>query len=197
MGRWMTFFAFISIVGFILTALLAGGGFASTYITQAIPAVGFTGTIYVEDVTGFLNASVSNPAYIQIDDEIFYYTSNPDPTTESLISVTRAATDPQTGVVTSAANHAIGAELASTEIKAIDSFMGYNISTTGATFGSFSALTLVSRFFTNIPRYIEWDYPWFQGMGQLIRFALFAFSMGFVLSFAIAVIATAFGIFKP
>ena len=151
MGRWMTFFAFISIVGFILTALLAGGGFASTYITQAIPATGFTGTIYVEDVTGFLNASVSNPAYIQIDDEIFYYTSNPDPTTESLISVTRAATDPQTGVTTEPEAHAVGAELASTEIKAMDSFMGYNISTTGATFGSFSALTLVGKFFTNIP----------------------------------------------
>ena len=181
----------------MLTALLAGGGFASTYITQAIPASGFSGTIYVSDVTGFLNASPALPAYIQVDDEIFYYTANPDPNTESLTNVTRAVTDPQTGVATEPAAHAIGAELASTEIKAMDSFMGYNISTTGATFGSFSALTLVGKFFTNIPRYIEWDYPWFQGMGQLVRFALFAFSMGFVLSFAIAVIATAFGIFKP
>ena len=193
----MVFFSFISITGFLLTALLAGGGFAATYITQAIPATGFSGTIYVSDVTGFLNASPTYPAYIQVDDEIFYYTANPDPNTESLTSVTRAVTDPQTGTTSTAAAHAIGAELASTEIKAMDSFMGYNISSAGATFGTFSAVTLVGKFFTNIPRYIEWDYPWFQGMGQLIRFALFAFSMGFILSFSIAVISTAFGIFKP
>ena len=197
MGRWMTFFAFVSITGFILTAFLAGGGFAATDLNVLIPEAGFTGTISVLDVTGFLDADIAHPAYIQVDDEVFYYTDDPDPILNRFTSVVRAQADPQTTVQTIAAAHPVGSRVATLDVKAMDSFIGYNISSTGATFGAFDALNLVGRFFVNIPRYIMWDYPWFEGMGQLIRFCLFAFSMGFVLSFAMAMVTTAMSIFKP
>lgn len=197
MGRWLMFFGFVNIICFILAALLAGGGFAATDLTAQIPATGFTGTITVVDVTGFLNADMAHPAYIQVEDEVFYYTDNPDTVLNRFTSVVRAQADPQTLQATLAAAHASGSRLATLDIKAMDSFIGYNITSTGATFGSLDALILVGKFFTNIPKYIMWDYPWFSGMGQLIRFILFAFSMGFVLSFAIALVNLGMSIFRP
>ena len=184
-------------MGFILTAFLAGGGFASTDLTVLIPSTGFTGIVTVTDVNGFLDADVLHPAYVQVDDEVFYYTDDPDTVLNRFTSVTRAATDPQTLVATVAAAHAVGSTVATLDVKSMDSFIGYNISSTGATFGTFDALNLVWSFFRNIPKYIMFDYPWFTGMGTLIRFALFAFSMGFVLSFAIAVVSTVMSIFRP
>ena len=197
MGKWMYFLSFVAIIGFILTALLAGGGFAATQLTLAIPASGAVTTIHVSDVTGFLDADALHPAYVQIDDEVFYYTNDPDPLLEELTGVVRAQADPQTTVQSSTQAHVLGSEVATLDVKGIDSFMGYNITSAGATFGAFSAMTLLGKFFTNIPKYIEFDYPWFVGMGQLVRYCLFAFSMGFILSFALAVISTVFGIFSP
>ena len=197
MGKWMYFLSFVTIIGFILTALLAGGGFAATQLTLAIPASGAVTTIHVSDVTGFLDADVLHPAYVQIDDEVFYYTNDPDPILEELTGCVRAQADPQTTVQSSTQAHVLGSEVATLDVKGIDSFMGYNITSAGATFGAFSAMTLLGKFFTNIPKYIEFDYPWFVGMGQLVRYCLFAFSMGFILSFALAVISTVFGIFSP
>ena len=176
---------------------MAGGGFAASDLDVAIPSTGFAGTISMLDVTGFLTADIAHPAYIQIEDEVFYYTDPPNTALNHLTSVTRAATDPQTLQQSIAASHAIGARVCTLDVKAIDSFIGYNISSTGATFGAFEAVTLVGKFFINMPKYIMWDYPWFSGMGQLVRFMLFAFSSGFVLSFAIAMIVTAMSIFKP
>ena len=197
MGRWMMFLTFVNVIGFLLTALLAGGGFASTLTTAVIPSTGFTGIISVADVTRFLDADVAHPAFIQVDDEIFYYTDDPDPVLNRFTSVVRAQTDPQTGQASVAAAHAAGSRLVTLDIKALDSFIGYNITSTGAVFGSLDALVLVGKFFTNIPRYILWDYPWFSGMGSLVRFALFAFSAGFVLSFAIALVSLGMSIFRP
>ena len=195
MGRWMLFFSFVSILGFILTALVAGGGFAVTTLTAAIPATGFAGTIQVTDVTGFLDADIAHPAYIQIDDEVFYYTAR-NTALNRFTGCVRAQTDPQTQQDSIAAVHGAGSKLSTLEIKALDSFIGYNITTTGTTFGSVDAIVLVGKFFINIPRYIMWDYPWFTGMGTLIRFVLFSFSMGFVLSFAIAMISYGMSLFK-
>ena len=52
------FLTFINVIGLILTALLAGGGFAATLTTAVIPSTGFTGIITVTDVTGFLDADI-------------------------------------------------------------------------------------------------------------------------------------------
>jgi len=192
----MFFFSFVSICGLILTTFLAGGGFAASTTTTVISATVFAGTIQVSDVSGFLDADPLHPSYFQIDEEVFVYTANPNALTNTFTSVVRAQADPQTTIQSIAASHAAGSTVATLDIKAMDSFIGYNISSAGAVFGTFDAITLVGRFFTNIPRYILWDYPFFSGMGNLIRYVLFAFSAGFVLSFAIAIINTAMGIFK-
>jgi len=188
---------FINIVGGLLTALLAGGGFATTELDVAIPETGFAGTISTLDVTGFLDADIAHPAYIQIDDEIFYYTDDPDPVLNHLTSVTRAQADPQTTLQTIAAAHAIGSHVVSQDIAFIDGFIGYDITSSGATFGAFDSMKLIWKFFTLIPGLIIWDYPWFTGQAALFRYVLLAFSAGFVLSFAMTVVSLASSIFKP
>jgi hypothetical protein len=189
----MIFFSFINICGFIMAALLAGGGFAASPV--ALVAVSATtSTINVADTTGFLDADILHPAYLQVDDETVYYTSR---NATAFTGVVRGQSDPQTEQESTAAIHPINSLVKTLDVDAISAFMGFNVVQGGATFGTFDALTLVYKFFVNIPKYISWDYPWFTGAGVFMRYVLFAFSCGFVLSFAIALVNLGMSLFRP
>jgi hypothetical protein len=164
-------------------------------LTTPLSATGAVTSIQVSSVVGFLSASVPNPAYIQINDEVFAYTSL-DTVNNIFNGVTRAVADPQSGLTTAAAAHVAGSEVGTVAVKSIDVFMGFDITSSGATFGTFTAMTFLGKVFTNIPKYIEWDYPWFSGMAVLVRYVMFALSMGFIVSLAIALVSTVFGIFS-
>ena len=181
-----------------MTAFLAGGGFAGSPLSTGILATGAVNTIFVNDVTGFLGADALHPAYLQIDDEIFVYTANPDTVLNKFTSVVRAQTDPQTLQPSVPAAHAIGALVATQgNVKAINTLIGYDITSTGATFGIFDAIKLLGAIFTTIPTMLTWDFPWFTGQLALIRYVLMAFSGGFILSFVMGFINTMMSIFKP
>jgi hypothetical protein len=193
LGRWTTFFVFVFLIGSILTLLLEGGGFAATTLTSSVNTSATTWTLASTD--GFLGASVTHPAYAQCGDEIVFYTSLTAPSTISGIS--RGQSDPQSGVATAAAAHSTGSYVKTLNIAAIDSFIGYNISQSNATFGALDALTFFGRMFTNLPKMLMNDYPWFTGQARLFQYVLLCFTAGFVVSLGLAMLWLGLSIWKP
>ncbi len=184
MGRWATFFMFIFIISSILTAGLEGGGFAATVLTADIDSTDTT--VLVTNTVGFLGASVANPAYAQSGNEVFSYTDKTDTT---FTGVTRGQTHPQTGGDTVAEAHPAGTTVKTLNVTAVDKMIGYNVTSSGASFGFLDALTLGKNMFGSMISVAMWDYPWLQGQGTIFRYILFAFSWGFILSFGMAMLS--------
>ncbi len=191
MGRWATFFMFIFIISSILTAGLEGGGFAATRTTSAATATDVT--LQVNSTEGFLAASVSNPAYVQWENEVVSYT---DKTDTSFTGVTRGQINPRIGQTTEAVIHLENTSIKTMDVTAIDKMIGYNVTQAGAAFGFIDALTLGGHMFGSMISLAMWDYPWLQGQATVFRYVLFAFSWGFILSFGLAMLGLGMSLWK-
>jgi len=175
------------VTGQLIAVMLEGGGFAVTRLNGALNAEATT--ITVDSTANFLDASVTHPAYVQVGDaEMFSYT---DMTAVQFTGVVRGVADPQTGRSVDATAHANDTMVKTLNVAALDSFMGYNITTSGAAFGTMDAIKFAGRIFVNMPKFLTWDYPWFNGPWVIVRFILFAFSGGFVFGLGLAMLSLA------
>lgn len=191
MTRWAIFFIFMFVVGQLIALMVEGGGFAVTRLNGAVDSDDVTVT--VDNTNNFLSADIAHPAYIQVGNEIMSYTAK---TATQFTGVTRGAADPQTRRATTAAAHADNAKVMTLNVSAMDSFIGYNITTSGAAFGALDAVKLVGGFFVNLPKMLLWDYPWLTGPWVIARYLLFAFSGGFIFGVAMLMLTLAQAIWR-
>ncbi len=189
MTRWAAFFIFVFITGQLIATSVEGGGFAATRLDGPLSEAATTVT--VNSTTNFLSADASHPAYMMVGDEVVSYT---DKTSTQFTPCVRGVADPQTGRRMAATAHSDNTVVRTLNIAAMDSFMGYNITTSGAGFGTLDAIKFAGRTFVNMPKFLTWDYPWFEGPWVVVRFILFAFSGGFIFGLAIAMMQLARGI---
>lgn len=189
MTRWAAFFIFVFICGQLIAMMIEGGGFALTRLDGELSSTATT--ITVDSTANFLSADGSHPAYVMVGDEICSYAGK---ASTQFTGVMRGVADPQTGRQVDAIAHADNAKVKTLNVAAIDSFMGYNITTSGAEFGTLDAVKFVGRTFVNMPKFLLWDYPWFEGPWVLARFLMFFLSGGFVFGIAFAMITLARGI---
>lgn len=182
---------------FFASAMGGGGAVAATTLTANVSNV--APTMPVADTDDFLNAPVGYPAYIQIDDEIMYYVDNPvahDAT--NFYQVVRGQPDPVNGVSTQATTHLSGARVRTLEIAAIDSFMGFAVTTSTAGFGPVQGMQFLGRLFYNIPKFVMWNYP-FLNTGAIVYFkffVLYPLSIGFVITAVMQFLIMIFGLIK-
>ena len=189
MARWATFFIFMFITGQLIAVMIEGGGFAVSRLNGPLSAT--AKVITIDSTENFLAADATHPAYIMVGDEIVSYT---DKTSTQFVPCLRGEKDPQTQRATEASAHAHRTKVKTLNVAAMDSFIGYNITTSGAEFGTLDAVKFVGRTFANLPKMLLWDYPWFTGPWVIARFILFAFSGGFVFGLCIAMVTLARGI---
>ena len=180
------------VVGQLIATMIEGGGFAVTRLDGSLPALATT--IVVDSTSNFLSADAIHPAYIVIgSDEVASYTGI---TSTQFTGVARGVSDPQTGRQVDAIAHADNLRIKTLNIAALDSFMGYNITTSGAEFGTLDAIKFTGRFFLNMPKFLLWDYPWLTGPAIVVRFILFALSGGFIFGVALTMLALAQSIWR-
>ena len=180
------------IVGQLIMIMVEGGGFAVTELNGSLSDSAVT--VVVDSTTNFLSADASHPAYAMIEDEIVSYTGS---ASTQFTGVTRGTSDPQTNRQSTAVAHSSNARVKTLNIAAIDSFMGYNITTSGAEFGTLDAVKLAGRTLLNMPKFLSWDYPWFTGPWVVARFLLFSLSAGFIISLSLAMLGLAQSLWRP
>lgn len=191
----MTFFVFVFIICQIVVIAISGGGMAVTRLSNDIDLDDTT--LQVASTANFLNASGAVPAYLVVlngGKEVVSYTGKTDTT---FTGVTRAVADPQTGEQYEATSHVAGAKVMTTNVGAIDSFMGYNVGGAQGVIGTVKVVVASGiAILKNLPRMLAWDYPWFQGQAAILRFPLFALSAGFVWAIAMVFLQLAQGILR-
>lgn len=193
MGRWCLFFvAMFTICTYLASIGEGGGGIASSRLNGAVTSTAVV--ITVDKTTDFLAADALHPAYVQIENEIVSYTGK---TATQLTGVTRGVADPQTRRATTAVAHADRLKVKTLAVQAIDNFMGYNITTSNASFGAYDALTFGAHLFTNLPKFLAWDYSFLQGQLIMLKFfVLYPLSCAFVFAIGFGLISLAMGLFK-
>lgn len=147
-----------------------GGGIAATQLTQDLSAGGTT--LNVRNTTGFLQAG-----YIRRGDELIRY-SNKSNTTFTV------ATGGRGWDGTEAVAHYAGAKVYSPETSVINSALGFNVMSTGATTATINIPIFVWSFmFNTVPKLITWDFPHFRTIPelQLLRYIFVAMSAGFII----------------
>ena len=175
------------IVAFMLAFLVAsilsgimegGGGVNATSLTTAVTDAGVTLT--VNDTSGFLNAD-----YVVVGTERIRYTGK---TATMFTGCTRGYDD------TIASAHEAGSKVYSPDSAVINSALGFNAATTGASPGDVSIPLILTNFiFVTLPRLVTWDYSWLkEGYLQYIRYLLIVISVGFIVYLAYQ-IASALG----
>ncbi len=186
-----------SVCTFLASIADGGGGLAATQLTSDIIATAII--IPPANTTDFLSASVAHPLYIVINDEVIKCTSK-DATHFYLTSVAdRGVADPiVTTIHNPAAAHAVNTMVYTIEVNAMDTFMGYNVTTSSATFGVYEAMTFLGRMFANLPKFILWNYNFLNsGPAIMLKFLiLYPLSAGFVVSFCIALVSWGMGLFR-
>lgn len=192
----MAFFVFVFIACQIVSVSITGGGTAVTTLTSAVDDDDTTFT--VSSTAGLLNASVSSPAHVVVvgsSREVISYTGL---TSTQLLGCSRAQADPQTGEQYEASEHAAGTKVMTTNVGALDSFVGYSVGSAQGTVGSIRMVVSTGlAILRNLPRMLAWDYPWFNNQTAIIRVLLFCLSAGFVWALAMAFIQLARGILTP
>jgi hypothetical protein len=199
MNKLWVFFVFVFTVGTFLCAILDGsGGLAVSKLKVAMTAADVDLT--VDNAQDFLDASVTFPAYIVVGTEIIKYTGRTITgahVADQLTGLTRGVSDPQTGRVSIAATHAIGVKVVTIEVDALDTFMGYDITSSTATFGAIQAIQFVGNLFKTLPKMIAWDYSFLTGQLIYLKFfILYPLSAGLVISLILALASLAQGIFN-
>ena len=196
MGRWALFFAFMfSICTYLASVAEGGGGIAVTYLTADVTATEI-GHIHVAATGDFLGASHAYPAYIVIGDEILTYEDKTSSIQFSTLA--RGQSDPtsSTAATTPAIHHA-GDKVRTIAVGAMDSFMNQQITSSTAGFGAFQAFTFVGKMFTNMPKFLAWNYSFLSGpMVFLKYFILYPLSIGFVFCIGGYFLALGMGLFK-
>lgn len=191
----MAFFVFVFIVCQIVVIAISGGGMAVTAL--ASPADTDDSTLYVESTANFLSASESVPAYLKLiggNTEVVYYTGL---TSTTVTGVVRGAADPQTGEQYEACEHVTGTKVMTTNMGAIDTFVGYSVGSAQGTTGSIRVMVASGlAILRNMPRMLAWDYPWFRNQTAILRVPLFALSAGFIWALAMAFLQLAQGILR-
>lgn len=191
----MAFFVFVFITCQIVMIAISGGGMAVTALTSPV-SVNAT-VLNVGSTANFLSASPSTPAYLKVvgsSQEVVYYTGL---TSTTVTGVTRGVADPQTGEQYEASEHVTGAKVMTTNMGAIDTFVGYSVGSAQGATGSIRVIIASGlAILRNIPRMLAWDYPWFQGQAAILRIPLFALSAGFVWALAMGFLQLAQGILR-
>jgi hypothetical protein len=175
----MAFFVFVFVACQIVVIGISGGGMAATVLTAPVSA---NGTILnVASTANFLGASGSHPGYLVVTGsgrEVVSYTGL---TSTSITGCARGVADPQTGEQYEACPHTTGSKVMTTNVGALDSFVGYNVGSAQGTTGSISVVIASGlAILRNLPRMLAWDYPWFNNQTAILRLLLFCLSAGFV-----------------
>jgi hypothetical protein len=169
------------IMTFLSSIMEGGGGFATTQLNGDIDEDAVT--ITVDSTQGFLVAD-----YIVIEDEYIAYTGT---TAVSFTGCTRGYRN------TEAAVHVDDQNVYSPDSGTLNTALGFNISSTGATAGTFAVITLTWNFLARaIPNLVMWDYSFFYGQLIYIRYLLMAIGVGFVVYFGFQAINAAMGILR-
>lgn len=166
-------------VGSIMSAIMeGGGGLVATRLTTAHTEI--VTTLTVANTDGFLKFGV-----VQMGNERVRYTNT---TATTFTGCTRGYDN------TDAVAHVAGRKVYSPESSALNSAVGFNVASTGATIGALDIPILIGQFFfTTVPRLISWDYAWLkEGNLQYLRYMFIAMSAGFMIYIALN-IASALG----
>lgn len=171
MNKLITAFMLFYFVNVIFGAIMeGGGGIAATQLTQDLSAGGVT--MNVRNTTGFLQAG-----YVRMGDELVRYT-NKTTTTFTVAAGGRGWDD------TDAVAHNAGAKVYSPESSVINSALGFNVMSTGATTATINIPIFVWSFmFNTVPKLITWDFPHFRTIPelQLLRYLFITISAGFIM----------------
>jgi len=166
-NRIVVLFMLAFFFGSLLSAVMeGGGGFAATRLTTTLTDVATTAT--VSSTNGFLKSGV-----VYIGNEQVKYVGTSD---TQFGNLTRGYDG------TTASAHGVGEKAFTSDTDVINSALGFDVTTTGATVGAVNIPLALWRFATvSIPRIITWDYAWLKpsGMG-MIRMFLAVITTGFV-----------------
>lgn len=177
------FFAFCFVSGTFLSGVMEGQvAFAVTTLTADI-----TETDTVIEVTN--TADFLSMDEIYIEDELVSYTEK-DST--HFNDCTRGLSG------TTAAAHVAGTKILNENSNVINNLLGYNVATSAASYGSFSAVVGVFwNLVKALPKMIAWNYSYLEGQWSLLKyFFLWPISAGFVFSLGLVFVSAVMGIFK-
>lgn len=155
-----------------------GGGFNATRL--AIDHNAVVTDFTVMDTSGFLKAD-----YFYCGDEKVKYTNKDDTTFENCVRGYDG---------TEAVDHSAGAKVYSREAEVLNSALGFNLASTGATVGEINIpIVLGNLFTTTLPRVVLWDYAWLkEGLFQYLRYFFMFITIGFIV-YMCFMIASALG----
>ena len=178
-----SFFAFCLIAGTFLSGVMEGQTAFAVTQTTANATANVT-TISVLSTTDFLDTDE-----IYWEDEKVSYTSK---TAAQFLGVARGLGG------TEAVIHDAGVKVKNESSNVINSLLGYNVATTAATYGTFSAIIgLGWSLIHAIPKMIAWDYRYLDGQMEIVKYLiLWPISAGFVFALAMMFINTAMSIFR-
>lgn len=171
MNKLVVSFMVLFFIAIICSAIMeGGGGISATQLTADITDASVT--LNVASTNGFLRSD-----YVQIGNEKIQYTNK---TATTFTGLTRGWDG------TTAAAHSSGSKVYSPDAEIINSALGFNVASTGATFGAISIPVILGNFFfTTLPRIIIWDYAWLKdGWLQYLRYLLIMCSIGFLIYMA-------------
>ena len=192
MGKYITAFVVIYVLfQFIGWAQESGTpGFAGTVLTVAVDTDDTTVT--VEDTSGFPDDAdpLTVSGVLFLGSEVVTYkgiTDGPD----TFTGVVRAQQD------STAEAHAVDTNIYVAELGVLNTALGFEIASTQAATGQFSAVQVTTGFWTNVlGRLILWDYPFFTGQLIYIRYLFSAITIGFVVVLGFLFLNTVFGLFR-
>lgn len=191
----MAFFVFVFVICQIVLVAISGGGMAVTALTGSIDIDDTT--LLVVSTANFLSASESTPAYLKLvgsSTEVISYTGL---TGTTVTGCSRGCADPQTGEQYEPSEHTEGTKVMTTNMGALDSFVGFSVGSAQGAAGSIRVIIASGlAILRNLPRMLAWDYPWFRGQAAILRIPLFALSAGFIWALAMMFLQLAQGILR-
>ena len=166
---------------FFSSIMEGSGGLNATKLNGAVTSAGVTLT--VDSTVGFMTADV-----VIIGDEEIAYTGT---TAVSFTGCTRGYNS------TLAVDHTDNSQVYSPSSGVLNRALGFNVSSTGATAGTFAVITMTWNFLVKaVPNLIMWNYSFLEGQLVYVRYLLMAIGVGLVLYYGFAAINAAMGILK-
>jgi len=184
MNKLIVAFMLFFLVNIVLDGIMeGGGGIATTQLTTAITPA--SAVLNVRSTSGFMRSD-----YVQIGDEKIRHSS----TTATTFVVTTRGYDN-----TEATSHPLGAKVYSSGSSVVNSALGFNVASTGASIGAVDIPLIVWSFFTTtLPKVITWDFAHFRVSEwlQMLRYIFLAITVGFVVYMAYNIAAALGGIMQ-
>jgi len=173
--------ALFIIMTFFSSIMEGGGGLAATQLNGAIDDDDVI--ITVDNTQGFLVAD-----YIIIGDEEIAYTGV---TAVTFTGCTRGYYE------TEAKEHADNNNVYSPDSGVLNSALGFNLASTGATAGVFTVVTLTFGFLAKaLPNLVMWNYSFLNGNLIYVRYLLMGIGVGMIVYFGVALINAGMGILR-